>query len=104
MRLLAFLSFSVLFSGCLRTWDLGGPWKCGDDQVCPGDFTCDDGVCCKLGGAPACPTLPLPGGGCPDGESTVLYRDEDGDGDGNPRVSRPFCHAPVAGGLNPSAG
>lgn len=98
MRLLALLSVSMLVSGCLRTWDLGGPWKCGDDQVCPGDFTCDDGVCCKPGGSPACPTLPLPGGGCPDGEPNDLYRDEDGDGEGNPRVSRPFCRAPVAGG------
>ena len=61
-------------------------------------FTCDDGVCCKPGESPACPTLPLPGGGCADGEATLYFRDADGDGDGNEKLSRVFCHAPTRTG------
>ena len=81
-------------SSCLRAWDEGGPWACGVGSVCPDGYTCDDEVCCKPGGTPACPTLPLPGGRCAVGEPKVYFQDLDGDGDGNEKVSRVFCRAP----------
>ena len=81
-------------SSCLTAWDVGGPWACGEGDVCPDGYTCDDLVCCKPGGTPACPTLPLPGGRCADGEPKVYFQDLDGDGDGNEKVSRVFCHPP----------
>ncbi len=98
--LLSLAALTCILGGlsCLRGWDLGGPWKCGDGDTCPGAFVCDDGVCCLNGGSPSCPTLPLPGGGCADGTPIVYFRDEDGDGDGNEKVSRVFCHAPLRKG------
>ncbi|MDP1825682.1 MAG: putative metal-binding motif-containing protein [Archangium sp.] len=90
------LAMLVLLSsaGCLKGWDEGGPWACGEGSVCPEGYTCDDEVCCKPGGTPACPTLPLPGGRCAEGEPKVYFQDLDGDGDGNEKVSRVFCKAP----------
>ncbi len=93
MRAIFFLVI-VLGSGCLRAWDEGGPWACGEGSVCPDGYTCDDEVCCKPGGTPACPTLPLPGGRCAEGEPKVYFQDLDGDGDGNEKVSRVYCRAP----------
>jgi hypothetical protein len=95
--ILAFLLLST--SSCLRAWDEGGPWLCGkdpsgNDTVCPEGYTCDDQICCKLGGTPACPTLPLPNGRCPEGEPKVYFQDLDGDGDGNEKLSKVFCRAP----------
>ena len=90
---LAFLC-AITLCGCLRAWDEGGPWACGENQVCPRGYTCDDEVCCKPGSTPACPTLPLPGGGCAEGEPKVYFQDLDGDGDGNEKLSRVFCRAP----------
>jgi hypothetical protein len=83
---------------CLSAWDVGGPWACSADQTCPQGFSCDDGLCCKPGGSPRCPTLPAPNGGCADGEATVYFEDRDGDGAGNPRVSIARCRAPLTGG------
>jgi hypothetical protein len=85
----------LLSSGCLRAWEEGGPWRCSENSVCPEGYTCDDEVCCKPGGTPACPTLPLPGGRCAEGEPKVYFQDVDGDGDGNEKVSRVFCRAPT---------
>lgn len=85
------------FTGCLSAWDVSGPWACRDD-TCPTGFTCDDGVCCKPGGTPACPTLPAPNGTCPNGAlPTLYYADRDGDHDGNPREVSVRCAAPVKG-------
>lgn len=81
-------------TSCLRGWDEGGPWACSEGSVCPEGYTCDDEVCCKPGGTPACPTLPLPGGRCAEGEPKVYFQDLDGDGDGNEKISRVFCRAP----------
>ena len=81
-------------SSCLRAWDEGGPWACSEGSVCPRGYTCDDEVCCKPGSTPTCPTLPLPGGRCVEGEPKVYFQDADGDGDGNEKVSRVFCRAP----------
>ena len=88
------LCLALLSAGCLRAWDEGGPWACSENQVCPEGYTCDDEVCCKPGGTPACPTLPLPGGRCAVGEPKVYFQDLDGDGDGNEKLSRVFCRAP----------
>ena len=81
-------------SSCLKAWDLGGPWACGEGDVCPSGYTCDEQICCIPGGSPSCPTLPLPGGGCATGEAKVYFQDADGDGDGNEKLSRVFCAAP----------
>jgi hypothetical protein len=83
---------------CLSAWPLGGPWACSGGQTCPDGFTCDDGVCCKPGGRPTCPTLPAPNGACETGEAKVWFEDRDGDGEGNARVSRVLCRAPLKGG------
>ncbi len=92
----AWLLISALCTtGCLTAWDVGGPWACPDSGVCGGDLVCDDGVCCQPNGKPACPTLPAETG-CPQGSSPALYfRDSDGDGAGDPLVSRAFCKRPV---------
>ena len=83
-------------TGCFKAWDLGGPWACSDGGVCAEGYTCDDAVCCKPGGTPACPTLPAPDGTCGPGDTKkTFYRDSDRDGAGDPRVSRQFCRAPV---------
>ena len=84
----------TLSSGCLRAWDADGRWACNKEQVCPAGYTCDDQICCIPGGTPSCPTLPLPGGGCVDGEPRVYFQDLDHDGDGNEKLSRVFCHPP----------
>jgi hypothetical protein len=87
--------FCVLISttSCLRAWEVGGPWACDKDEVCPTDFTCDDGICCVPGGTPACPTLPFKGH-CAEGELKVYFQDVDGDGDGNEKVSESRCRQP----------
>ncbi len=91
---LSFLVLVLSLTGCLRAWDEGGPWACSENQTCPDGYTCDDEVCCKPGSTPACPTLPLPGGGCAEGDPKVYFQDLDGDGDGNEKLSRVFCRAP----------
>lgn len=96
-RALFVLGLAALGSGCVFTaWDVGGPWACVDGGVCPEGYSCDDAVCCKPGGTPACPTLPSPEGTCPEGSKPAYYlRDVDGDGAGNAADRRVFCRAPV---------
>ncbi len=95
------LSFTVLLisvagAACLKPWSGEGTYRCNADETCPRDFTCDDGLCCKVDGTPACPTLPNTNGTCPgDGTPKVYFRDEDGDLDGNEKISRVFCRAPL---------
>jgi hypothetical protein len=87
----------LLATGCLDAWTVGGPWACGNG-TCPAGYACDDGVCCKPGGTPVCPTLPAPNGMCPDGSPARLYfEDKDLDGDGNPRVASVRCAAGLRG-------
>ncbi|MFZ5442283.1 MAG: putative metal-binding motif-containing protein [Myxococcota bacterium] len=96
--LLLLLALATL-PACLTPWTSSGPWKCSEDDTCPGSYVCDDGVCCLPGGEPACPTLPLPSGGCGDGGvARVYFRDGDGDGDGNEKLSRVFCAPPTRPG------
>lgn len=93
MRAALLLVVALLAPGCLKAWDTGGPWACSEG-LCPQGYTCDDGVCCVPGGAPACPTLPTEGQ-CPGGAAVVLLvRDADGDGAGDEATRRPFCSAP----------
>ncbi len=84
-----------LASSCLSSWNVGGPWACRDDGTCAEGYSCDDGVCCVPGGAPACPTLPVEGQ-CPLGATRASYvRDRDGDGFGDEATRRDFCRAPT---------
>lgn len=90
------MSLLVLSAGCFKAWDVGGPWSCSDGGVCAEGYTCDDQVCCKPGGSPACPTLPDPDGTCRNGKPKVtFYFDGDGDRAGNPMVKRDFCSSPL---------
>jgi hypothetical protein len=98
LALVLALGVGAAGGACLSAWDLGGPWACGADQTCAEGYTCDDGVCCKPGGAPTCPTLPAPNGSCATGEAKVWFEDRDGDGEGNARVSKVLCAAPLTGG------
>jgi hypothetical protein len=95
MRSGLFLVLMVSAAGCLKPWDVLGPYQCGKDDSCPGTFVCDDGVCCQPGGKPACPTLPNPGGSCDSNDPRLYYRDQDGDGEGTDKISRIFCAAPT---------
>lgn len=96
MRALLLLT-CVVVSGCFTGWKSEGPWACVD-SACPDGFTCDDGVCCKPGSSPACPTLPV-SGACPDGGApTTYFNDADGDGVGWSDSGRPFCREPQLGG------
>jgi len=95
MRLGLLLLAVVTSTGCLKPWDVLGPYQCGKDDSCPGTYVCDDGVCCQPGGKPACPTLPNPGGSCEGTEPKLYFRDQDHDGEGNDKISRVFCNAPV---------
>ncbi len=79
MRMLAALL--LLTSGCLKGWPVAALYACGDAGVCSEGLQCDDGVCCRLGGSPACPTLPFEGR-CPNGSPRNYFRDQDGDGFG----------------------
>ncbi len=101
----------VPLSSCLQAWPVGGPWACSvtegqqpQDGTCPANFVCDDGLCCNPDDALGCPTLPTTGNGCRVGTAELYYEDRDGDGDGNDKVSRYLCKAPLAGGLVKSRG
>lgn len=94
MRAATLLLLSLACSSCLKPWDVGGPWACGENDVCPTGYTCDDQVCCVPGGTPGCPTLPAPNGSCAGGSPRVYFQDADGDGDGNEKLSRVFCAPP----------
>jgi hypothetical protein len=100
MQHLAGLFFATLaLTGCLNAWEVGGPWRCSSGNSCPATFSCDEGLCCKPGGLPACPTLPAPNGSCPEGgEATAYFQDADGDGDGNQHVVTLRCNPPASGG------
>ena len=53
----------VALSGCYQAWPFVGPYTCNLGS-CPNGLVCDDGLCCRPGGAPACRTLVLDGGSC----------------------------------------
>jgi hypothetical protein len=89
---------AVLLTGCLSPWEVGGPFACSAQGTCATGFTCDDGVCCKPGGSPACPTLPSPNNTCSSGAAPQLwFVDADQDGFGNPRLASERCARPLLG-------
>ncbi len=84
----------VLAPACFQAWPVVGPYACGSG--CPAGMTCDDGLCCVLGGTPACPTGVPDGGLCPDGSGPLTYyEDKDRDGFGNPLAPKPLCGKPL---------
>jgi len=85
---------AVATVACFQAWPVVGPYACG--KGCPSGMTCDDGLCCVLGGAPACPTLVPDGGVCPDGSGPLtFYADMDHDGFGNPKAPVQRCARPL---------
>ncbi len=94
MRRALLLVVIVAQAACLRSWSLGGPYACDAEGRCADGLTCDDGVCCQPGGAPACPTLAV-AGVCASGRPpSRFFRDNDGDGFGAGE-GRLFCARPV---------
>jgi len=91
--------FIILAAGlvsCFQPWQATGLYRCGTGDACPSDMTCDDGLCCRQNGDPACPTLVPLSGKCEGGMNPRTYfQDSDGDGYGNPAVSRQACNRPT---------
>lgn len=85
---------ALLAAACFSGWPVNGPYACG--KGCPSGMICDDGLCCVLGGAPACPTRVPDGGVCPDGSGPLtFYADVDQDGFGNLNAPQPLCSKPL---------
>ena len=94
-RLMLITAASLAASSCFGAWPLTGLYRCGGG--CPDDMVCDDDVCCRPGAEPACPTMVPDSGVCAGGAAPKLYFvDKDGDGYGNPAVSRLACSRPIA--------
>ena len=92
---LIFLAATATAAGCYQAWPFVGPYQC-NTGTCPVGLVCDDGLCCKPFGAPACSTLVLDGGSCAGGGvPKMYYEDLDGDGYGNPKAGRLLCSKPV---------
>lgn len=96
---------AALLAGCY-----GGPvgealYACSSAAECAEDMRCDDGVCCRLGGSPACPTLVPENNLCADGAAPRLfYEDLDGDGHGNAERSLVLCGLPTQRQLSEQPG
>jgi hypothetical protein len=94
-RALMVLLSAAAATSCYQAWPLVGPYHCNVDS-CPSGLVCDDGLCCKPFGVPACPTLVLDGGSCAAGGAPkTYYEDLDGDGYGNLNAPRLLCSQPV---------
>src|SRR5687767_14238100 len=96
-RLLPLAMALAALAGCFVTPAADGPYQCLDDGTC-GDsgLTCDDGICCRPGGTPMCPSYINADGTCPGGgEPTYYFQDLDGDGYGNEASPKRYCIPPV---------
>ncbi|MBL8957944.1 MAG: putative metal-binding motif-containing protein [Myxococcaceae bacterium] len=88
------LLLTPVLASCFQPWSADGLYRCG--AGCPADMTCDDGLCCRQNGTPACPTLVPASGKCEGGSNPKVYfQDTDGDGYGNPLISRTACGRPT---------
>ena len=86
---------AVTSAGCYQAWPFVGPYQC-NVGTCPAGLVCNDGLCCRPGGAPACPTLVLDGGVCASGATPKMYyEDRDRDGYGNANAPKLLCSKPV---------
>lgn len=83
-----------LLLSCFQPWKVEGLYLCGGG--CPEGMKCDDGVCCRETGDPACPTEVPSSGRCAGNVAPkTWYADLDDDGFGNPAQSRLACARPI---------
>jgi hypothetical protein len=95
LRALIFFLTAASAVGCYQAWPFVGPYQCNTGS-CPSGLVCDDGLCCKPFGEPACSTLVLDGGTCTGGGVPKMYfEDLDDDGYGNAKAGRLLCSKPV---------
>ncbi|MBK7857398.1 MAG: putative metal-binding motif-containing protein [Archangiaceae bacterium] len=90
------LLLTPLLGSCVfQGWSVDGKlYACGGG--CPDELVCDDGVCCAVNGAPACPTRVPDGGQCADGGAPItFYADQDLDTFGDQNVTRQACSKPL---------
>jgi hypothetical protein len=95
LGLFAFVLSAVLAGACYEVPHLEGFYACAEDAECGDGLVCDDGVCCGEQVQPLCVGRVLDGGVCTDGGvATRYYRDQDGDGFGNPTEPVLRCAVP----------
>lgn len=95
-RKLGLAALAGALAGCFGAPDPSQLFACSSAAECAEDMRCDDGVCCRVGGSPACPTLVPESNVCPSGDSPrVFYEDLDGDGFGNEARSLVLCGQPT---------
>ncbi len=79
---------------CLEGWSPAGPYRC-PELGCTDGLVCDDGICCKPGGVPACRTRPFEGV-CSNGDVPKPYFvDGDDDGVGDSAKQELRCARPL---------
>ena len=88
------LVFAPLLGACFQAWTADGLYRCGGG--CPEGMVCDDDVCCRDNGTPACPTRVPDGGRCSDGAAPkTFFADRDKDGYGNAAEPHLACSRPL---------
>ncbi|MBX5480608.1 MAG: putative metal-binding motif-containing protein [Myxococcaceae bacterium] len=89
------MALLLALTACYQAPPADGPYRCLADGDCGEGMVCDDGLCCVIGGTPACTTLVLDGGVCANGAAAKrYYLDKDGDGFGGANSERLACAQP----------